>query len=46
MEEGIGVEVEFNQITRNGKIRHIRGLKIRDDKDKYEVYTLSQLDQS
>ena len=32
MEEGTVVEVEFNQITKNGKIRHIKCLRIREDK--------------
>jgi ATP-dependent DNA ligase len=36
IEEGTVVEVEFNQITKNGKIRHIKNLKVREDKTKYE----------
>ena len=43
MEEGTVVEVEFNQITKNGKIRHIKNLRIREDKTIYDADNFSSL---
>ena len=43
MEEGTVVEVEFNQITKNEKIRHIKNLRIREDKTIYDADNFSSL---
>lgn len=37
MEESTVVEVEFSQFTKSGKIRHIKKLRIRKDKNLYDA---------
>ena len=43
MEEGTVVEVEFNQVTKNEKIRYIRNLKVRNDKEIHRASTFSDI---
>ena len=43
IEKGTVVEVEFNQITKNGKIRHIKNIRKIGEKSHYEVDEFSAL---